>query len=114
MQKLFKEEANAGSGTITKASEESTVTNNRERAKEIVSSASEWSLLSKVETALDTVERETREKAIRECEEIAVRVFPCNDPGHDDRWCSRCAAMADQGDLVAEEILKLLPSGKEV
>ena len=54
-----------------------------------------------------SAENERLRKGIKES--IAqVRKYPCNDSGHDDRWCSTCAARTDALDEVEDKIDELL------
>jgi len=48
------------------------------------------------------------ENAIKRAAKICDEKLICHDPGHDDRWCSRCDAMLDAADQIQQKILKLL------
>jgi len=39
-------------------------------------------------------------------DDFANRRPPCNDPGHDTRWCSRCNSMLDGIDWYRQELAK--------
>lgn len=69
-----------------------------------------------IEEKLKEAERRGFERGFNKCKELSLAACTdfqhqvnCNDPAHDERYCSRCSAMDDAADLIQDKIESLQP-----